>query len=96
MPRSRIIPPDYRSLAIRSNGDVLPTILVDGYVAGVWRPVDDGIEVTAFHELAPDGWEGLRAEAASLSAFLRDRDPKIYSRYGRWWATLPRGNVRVL
>ena len=33
------------------NGDVLPTVLVDGYVAGVWRPVEDGIEVTAFHRL---------------------------------------------
>ena len=36
--RSRIIPPDYRRLVIRQNGDVLPTLLVDGYVAGVWRP----------------------------------------------------------
>src|SRR3990172_260014 len=42
--RSRIIPPDYRQLVTRNNGDVLPTLLVDGYVAGVWRPVKDGIE----------------------------------------------------
>jgi len=37
--RSRVIPPGYRKLVTRSNGDVLPTLLVDGYVAGVWRPV---------------------------------------------------------
>ena len=49
--RSRIIPPDYRELVIRTNGDVLPTLLVDGHVAGVWRPVDGGIEATAFHRL---------------------------------------------
>ncbi len=47
--RSRVIPPDYRKLVTRSNGDVLPTLLVDGYVAGVWRPVEGGIEATAFH-----------------------------------------------
>jgi Winged helix DNA-binding domain len=33
--RSRVIPPAYRRLITRQNGDVLPTLLVDGYVAGV-------------------------------------------------------------
>jgi hypothetical protein len=36
--RSRIISPDYRRLVIRQNRDVLPTLLVNGYIAGVWRP----------------------------------------------------------
>nr|BFE83739.1 winged helix DNA-binding domain-containing protein [Planobispora longispora] len=39
--RSRVVPPDYRPLITRRNGDVLPTLLVDGYVAGVWRPVEE-------------------------------------------------------
>ena len=52
--RTRIVPAEYRQLVTRRNGDVLPTLLVDGYVCGVWRPVDDGIEATAFHELADD------------------------------------------
>jgi winged helix DNA-binding protein len=30
----RVLPPDYRRLVTRSNGDVLPTLLVDGHVAG--------------------------------------------------------------
>ena len=47
--RSRIVPPEYRKVVIRNNGDVLPTLLVDGSVAGVWRPVEGGIEATAFH-----------------------------------------------
>ena len=34
--RGRVIPPDYRKLVSRINGDVLPTLLVDGHVAGVW------------------------------------------------------------
>ena len=94
--RSRILPPAYRPLAIRVNGDVLPTLLVDGYVAGVWRPVGGGIEATAFAPLAEEAWAGLAAEARDLVAFLADRDPRVYGRYGHWWAKLPPGQVRVL
>ena len=32
--RSRIVPPEYRRLIGRNNGDVLPTLLVDGFLAG--------------------------------------------------------------
>src|SRR5207249_2609741 len=67
--RSRVIPADYRRLAIRINGDVLPTLLVDGYVAGVWRALPSGIEATAFHPLPDAVWEGLAVEARSLVAF---------------------------
>jgi hypothetical protein len=94
--RSRLVPPEYRSLVTRVNGDVLPTLLVDGYVAGVWRPVDGGIEATAFHPLADDAWEGLAAEARALVAFLADRDPLPYRRYGHWWAKLPAAEARLL
>jgi len=94
--RSRLIPPDLRRLVIRQNGDVLPTLLVDGAVAGVWRPVAGGIEATAFQPLTADAWDGLATEAAALVAFLADRDPTVYRRYGHWWASLPRAEVRIL
>ncbi|WP_214408849.1 winged helix DNA-binding domain-containing protein [Sphaerisporangium fuscum] len=94
--RARVIPPDYRKLVIRSNGDVLPTLLVDGYVAGVWRPVDGGIEAAAFHPLPAEVWEGLAAEARSLAALLAARQPHPYRRYDRWWTFLPDTQVRVL
>ncbi|MBA3339731.1 MAG: winged helix DNA-binding domain-containing protein [Geodermatophilaceae bacterium] len=94
--RSRVIPPDYRKLVTRVNGDVLPTLLVDGYVAGVWRPVGAGIEATAFHRLSEQAWDGLAAEARALVAFLADRDPTVYRRYSHWWAKLPSAEVRVL
>jgi hypothetical protein len=94
--RSRVIPPDYRRLVTRNNGDVLPTLLVDGRVAGVWRPVEGGIEATAFHALPEAAWDGLAAEARALVAFLADRDPAVYRRYGHWWAKLPAGRTRVL
>ncbi|MCK2212257.1 winged helix DNA-binding domain-containing protein [Actinomadura sp. ATCC 31491] len=94
--RARVIPPGYRQLVIRANGDVLPTLLVDGHVAGVWRPVPDGIEATAFHRLPGEAWHGLAAEAKELLALLAGREPAVYSRYGRWWDGLPAAEVRVL
>ena len=94
--RSRVIPPDHRKLVIRRNGDVLPTLLVDGYVAGVWRATDDGIQAMAFDQLPDDVWNALTDEAASLSALLADRQPDVYRRYGHWWDKLPSGDVRTL
>jgi Winged helix DNA-binding domain len=94
--RSRVIPPGYRKLVIRNNGNVLPTLLVDGLVAGVWRPVDGGIQATAFHPLPEGTWEELAVEAAALVAFLADREPNVYGRYAHWWATLPAAQTRVL
>ncbi|WP_407077602.1 winged helix DNA-binding domain-containing protein [Streptomyces sp. SCSIO 30461] len=94
--RSRVIPPAYRPLVIRRNGDVLPTLLVDGYVAGVWRQVDTGIEATAFHTLPDATWDRLSAEARSLTALLADRDPAVYGRYHHWWAGLPEAETRLL
>lgn len=94
--RSRLIPAVHRKVVIRANGDVLPTLLVDGYAAGVWRPVDRGIEATAFARLSDDAWSGLHAEARDLLPLLADRDPAVYGRYGRWWTGLPAVEVRVL
>ncbi|MET9760791.1 winged helix DNA-binding domain-containing protein [Streptomyces sp. NPDC006372] len=94
--RSRVIPPAYRRVVIRVNGDVLPTLLVDGRVAGVWRAVDGAIEATAFHDLPAPVWDELAAEAASLTGLLTDRDTEVYRRYHHWWPKLPDGEVRVL
>jgi hypothetical protein len=94
--RSRVIPPAYRAHVIRRNGDVLPTLLVDGFVAGVWRPRDGGIEVTAFHELDDGAWDGVEREARALLALLAGRDDAVYGRFGHWWAGLPGVERRVL
>jgi hypothetical protein len=94
--RGRVIPPDYRKLVIRVNGDVLPTLLVDGYVAGVWRAVPDGIEATAFAPLPDEAWDKLESEARGLVALLAGRDPAVYRRYQHWWAKLPAGQTLVL
>ena len=94
--RSRVIPPDVRKSVMRMNGDVLPTLLVDGYVAGVWRTVEGRIEATAFHPLSDEAWEGLAAEARALQELLAARGSDVYRRYHHWWAKLPDGEVRVL
>ena len=94
--RSRIIPEPFRAEVIRRNGDTLPTVLVDGRVAGVWRPRRDGIEVSAFHPLSAEDWDALEGEASALVGFLIERDPEAYSRYRRWWAQLDPAEVRVL
>lgn len=94
--RSRVIPPAYRKIVMRNNGDVLPTLLVDGLVAGVWRTIDAGIEATAFHPLSDEDWSGLEAEATGLRRFLAEREPMIYGRYAHWWDDLPSAEVRVL
>ena len=97
--RSRVVPEAYRRVIGKNNGDTLPSVLVDGYVAGVWRPAPEaagGIEVTAFHRLDTRTWEELEREARSLVRFLRDRDPNVYSRYNHWWKAMPSAQVRVL
>jgi Winged helix DNA-binding domain len=87
--RSRVIPAEYQRIVTRTNGDVLPTVLVDGYVAGVWRATGDGIEATAFHPLPGSAWEGIAVEARALTPLLADREPEVYRRYHHWWAKLP-------
>ena len=94
--RSCVIPSDYRKLVTRMNGDVLPTLLVDGCVACVWRSVEGGIEATAFHRLPDEVWERLAAEARSLVVFLADREPEVYRRYDHWWSKLPSAEARLL
>ena len=83
--RSRLIPPAYRRHVIKQNGDVLPTVLIDGQVAGIWRPVDGRIEIGAFHPLTEPDWAALEVEAAALHAMLADREPPIYRRFAHWW-----------
>ena len=95
--RSRVIPEPYRKHVARSNGDLLPTLLVDGYVAGVWRPVDGQIEASAFHPLSVETWSRLADEARDLVALISEREANVYRRYDRWWKTkLPIAETRLL
>ena len=94
--RGRLIPAEHRATVIRRNGDVLPMLLVDGYVAGVWRPVERGIEATAFRRLPAAVWDGLATEAEGLRGMLADREPLVFGRYGHWWKIIQGAQVKVL
>jgi hypothetical protein len=94
--RSRVISPAHRTLVTRRNGDVLPSLLVDGWVAGVWRPLENAIEVTAFRPLSDEVWADVTEEARSLLAVLAGRDPRPYARFDHWWAKLPDLETREL
>ena len=94
--RTRIVPDGYRRAIVRTNGDTLATVLVDGFVAGVWRPVAGGIEITAFQPYDAATWAALAEEAALLEDLLMTRERTIHNRYHRWFADLPAATVRVL
>jgi hypothetical protein len=68
--RTRVLPEKYRKTVIRMNGDVAPTFLVDGFVAGIWR-VDDGrVVVEPFAALSGSVRREVEDEAGRLEAFL--------------------------
>ena len=58
------MPDEHRPHVIRRNGDVLPTVVVEGLVRGVWRASTDTIEVRALEPLDDATLESLDNEAA--------------------------------
>ena len=94
-PPGRVLTPEVRPAVVKRNGDVLPVALVDGEAAGVWRPVEGGVEVTAFRRLTPAEWDGLAEEAQRLAPVL-ERDARLYARFGHWFEGLGGAETRVL
>ena len=83
--RARIVP----DLEWPSLGDnvTMPTFLVDGFIAGMWKPHDKGakagIELRALAPITPADRSALEADASALLRFLEPRaDPGAI----RWWA----------
>lgn len=89
--RARVIPDELRPHVIRRNGDVLPTVLVDGLVRGVWRASADAIEIRALEPLDDATLNNLDGEARDLRRLVADREPAVFSRVGQWWDRLPDG-----
>jgi Winged helix DNA-binding domain len=71
--RTRVLPEEHRKTVIRTNGDVAPTILVDGIVAGRWRVEDGRVVTEPFAPLPRPARRELDDEAGRLEAFLADR-----------------------
>jgi hypothetical protein len=72
--RERVLPEALRKTVIRKNGDVLPTFLVDGVVAGAWEAPLRGpasMSLTPFTTLSVKNRRAVEHEAANLLAWLR-------------------------
>lgn len=94
--RSRVIPDQHRATVIQRNGDLLPTVWVDGYVAGIWRVTSDGVEVHLLEPIPEVAWSALEKEAWMLAGTILSRDPTLFSRYDHWWEKEPAYGRRVL
>jgi winged helix DNA-binding protein len=70
--RTRILPEKFRSIVIRKNGDVLPTVLVDGFVAATWN-VDRnrGLEIEPLRRLTKAERAEIDEEGDRLVEFVR-------------------------
>lgn len=72
--RERVLPEPLRKVVIRKNGDVLPTFLVEGVVAGVWDAPLKGkaaMTLTPLVPLSARVRKTVEREAEQLLAWLR-------------------------
>jgi hypothetical protein len=70
--RTRILPEKYRPTVIRKNGDVIPTVLVDGFVAAGWNVDRKGkLEISPLRRLTKAERAEIDAEGERLVEFLR-------------------------
>jgi len=72
--RERVLPEPFRKIIIRKNGDMLPTFLVDGLVAGTWTAPARGRAVLTLEPLRPlasDERAEVAHEAERLLSWLR-------------------------
>ena len=83
--RGRVLPAAYRSAVIARNGDVLPTFLVDGHVAGLWWVEPEGtatrIVLEPFEPIPKAARRDLDEEAERLRAFYEPIEPRVFARY---------------
>lgn len=85
--RTRILPAAYRPLVIARNGDVAPTFLIHGMVAGPWWTESDGkgapvrIAFEPFERLERAHRAALEAEAERLLEFVRPHEPGVFGRF---------------
>jgi DNA glycosylase AlkZ-like len=68
--RRRVITDEHRAIVI-VGGEVLPTILVDGFVAGTWSLDGGRVLLAPFSPLPRTARRELEDEAARLQAFVR-------------------------
>ena len=86
--RGRVLPERHRRRVIAPNGDVLPTYMVNGLVAGLWWAEGGHDEPTRivlepFEPFDARTRQALEKESERLAEFLVSREPRVYRRYRR-------------
>jgi Winged helix DNA-binding domain len=83
--RTRIIADEHRSVVITKNGQVLPTFLVDGFVAGTWKVSrvrkTATLMVSPFAPLPSAATSELEAEGERLLRFLEPDADQLEIRF---------------
>jgi hypothetical protein len=70
--RTRILPDELRSTVIRKNGDVLPTVLVDGFVSATWdMGTKRDLTITPLRRLTKQERAAIDEEGERLVDFYR-------------------------
>jgi hypothetical protein len=70
--RARILPEKFRPTVIRKNGDVLPTVLVDGFVSASWNVDRKGkLEITPLRRLTKAERAEIDDEGERVVEFVR-------------------------
>lgn len=67
--RSRIISSENRLFITTPNGMFARTFLVDGFVAGIWRDIEDRIELAPLQELSKSQKHDIQQEAERMAPF---------------------------
>jgi len=74
--RTRILVPQYRPLVFTINGIIRPTVLVDGFVRGLWRSERSGstatLTIESFEPLPDEARDALADEGERLIRFVED------------------------
>ena len=71
--RTRILPEQFRATVIRKNGDVLPTVLVDGFVAATWDVDKKGkLQIKPLRRLSAAERKEVDEEGERAAAFVND------------------------
>ncbi|MGW3320499.1 winged helix DNA-binding domain-containing protein [Streptomyces fungicidicus] len=67
--RARVVPPEYRGRHWRGN-IAYRSLLVDGFLAGLWRLDGDALVIETFGRLGRDRWEEVAAEGERMLRVL--------------------------
>lgn len=83
--RSRFMRDSVRKNITQVNGDLLPTVLVGGKLAGVWKLKEGRFTFSALEEVTKEGLLSIEEEARRLSRQLSLKGESLYPRSLHWW-----------